>query len=381
MGIPAKQAAESMDVSQTLGSKLRMARLALGMSTRKVAEQLQSLHPISHATIANYERGASSPPLAILAALATIYERPLNWFLERAATLSNIRYRNCPSKLRVADQHRLEGDVQRWLEAYKAIETRLNCPLTRSIELEISPEERPEELALRVREAIGLDKYGADPLYSVVDVMHRFGIRVLEQPTSLKIDGLSARFGDEDVVVLNPSVPNDRCRMNAAIELGYVLLGDCLQPQSSAIRKQLEQNAHVFASHLLLPNRALKEAFDGQSVVRLVKAKEKFGISIAAMVYRAEKGRIIPKKTAKWLWEEFSKREWKRKEPGLVRPDRATRFEEILESAIANQRISMREAAALAGVRLEELHSRLNLAIGISSFDQDTPPIIPMTRF
>src|SRR5205807_1118823 len=119
--------------------------------------------------IANYERGTSSPPLTTLAALATLYERPLNWFLERGATLSNIRYRNYPSKLRVVERHRFEGDVQRWLEAYTAIETKLNRALQRSVELASKPTDQPDELARHVREAIGLDKYEADPLYSVVD--------------------------------------------------------------------------------------------------------------------------------------------------------------------------------------------------------------------
>jgi hypothetical protein len=87
---------------------------------------------------------------------------------------------------------------------------------------------------------------------------------------------------------------------------------------------------------------------------------------------------VLTKKEAKWLWVEFAKRGWKSKEPGQVRPDRATRFEEIVDSAIADRRITMREAVAAAGVRPEELYARINLAMGLCSADEDEPLIISM---
>ena len=103
------------------------------MSTRVVASKLSKRFPISHATIANYESGRSVPPLDILAALAELYERPLNWFLENGKCLTGVRYRNLKSKVRMADLHRFEADVQRWVDAYVALEQKLNRPLVATI--------------------------------------------------------------------------------------------------------------------------------------------------------------------------------------------------------------------------------------------------------
>src|SRR6185295_11710007 len=113
----------------------------------------------------------------------------------------------------------------------------------------------------------------------------------------------------------------------------------------------------------------LREAFRGESMVRLVKFKETFGISLAAMIFRAQKADILTAKTARHLWIEFSKRGWRRKEPGHVRADRATRFEQLLEGAIASKVMTWRDAESVTGIPDEDLKHRLGLAMGLESND------------
>jgi Zn-dependent peptidase ImmA (M78 family) len=194
-------------------------------------------------------------------------------------------------------------------------------------------------------------------------VLERFGIRVLENRTELRIDGLAAKYDGEYVVVLNPAVSNDRTRLNAAHELAHILYGDC---ETEGVEDSTaEQRAFEFASHLLLPNSQLKKAIEGESMVRLVQFKERFGISLAAMIFRAEKLGFIRKPTAKMLWIEFARRGWKTNEPGQVRPDRATRFEQLIDEALTSGKFSLKELADLAGARPEAIRERLNFAMGI----------------
>ena len=352
------------DVRGSLAGKLRTARSLTGMSTRTVSAKLAKRFAVSHATLANYESGRTVPPMDVLAALAELYERPLNWFLERGRGLTGVQYRNLKSRVRMSDLHTFEADVQRWIDAYVALETRLSRVLTKTVTIpRLKQNEAPDALSRTVRRELGVPD--DEPISSIVEALERFGIRVLENPTELRIDGLAARYGGEFVVVLNSSVSNDRTRLNAAHELGHVLYGDC--DSDEAADKAAEQRAFDFASHLLLPNNQLKKAFEGQSMVRLVRFKERFGISLAAMVYRAEKLGFIPKPTAKMLWIEFARRGWKTNEPGSVRPDRATRFEQLIDEALASRKLSLKEIADLAGVRPEAVRERLNYAMGIKS--------------
>ncbi len=351
----------------SLASKLKSARTLTGMSTRAVAAKLSRRFPVSHATIANYESGRSTPPLDFIAALAELYDRPLNWFIEHGKCLTGVRYRNLKSKVRISDLHRFEADVQRWVDAYVSLERRLNQPLTPTIEgFRAKDGMKPDELARETRRKLD-NKREDEPITSVVEVLENFGVRTIENPTELRIDGLAARYGDEYIVVLNPSVSNDRTRLNAAHELGHVLFGDCDNDEQES--KALESRAFDFASHLLLPNSQLKRAFEGRSMVRLVQFKERFGISLAAMVYRAEKLSFISKQDAKHLWIEFSRRGWRTDEPGVVRPDRATRFEQLIDESIFNKNLSLKEVSDLSGVRPESIRARLNFAMGIAAHD------------
>lgn len=365
----------------SVASKLKTARTSTGLSTRSVASKLSKRFTISHATIANYESGRSVPPLDILSCLAEIYERPINWFLEQGKCLTGIRYRNLKSKVRMTDLHRFEADVQRWVDAYVALETRLKQPLKATIiDFRAKEGAEPADLARETRRRLGLERED-EVVQSVVEVLEYFGIRTLETPNDLRIDGLAAKYGDEYIVALNPSVSNDRTRMNAAHELAHVLYGDCdIEAEES---KLLEARAFEFASHLLLPNTQLKRAFEGRSMVRLIQFKERFGISLAAMVYRAEKLGFIPKQTARMLWIEFSRRGWKTSEPGVVRPDRATRFEQLIDEATLAGKLSIKEIADLSGVRPEDIRARLNFAMGITNTEvpeDDGTTSIPFPR-
>ncbi len=357
------------EVRGSLAAKLKTARQLTGMSTRAVAVKLAPRFSISHATIANYESGRTVPPIDVLAAFADLYERPINWFLERGKSLTGVQYRNAKSRLRISDLQTFEAEVQRWIDGYVALEARMKRPLLPTVpEFGDRSKLDPINLALEVRRHLGF-REDADSIPSIVDVLEKFGIRVIESPTDLSIDGLAARYGQEYVVVLNSTVPSDRSRLNAAHELGHVLYGDCDNDDPTS--KGLETRAFLFASHFLISSSQLKEAFKGKSMVRLIQFKERFGISLAAMVYRAEMHGFITKQEARSLWIAFAERNWRTREPGYVRPDRATRFEQLIEDAINNKRLSLKEIADLCGVRPEAIRKRLDFAIGVGNVPED----------
>lgn len=147
-------------------------------------------------------------------------------------------------------------------------------------------------------------------------------------------------------------------------ELGHILFSDYADSNLSN-RNLLEKRAFEFASYFLLTKHMLRSAFYGKSMVRLVQFKERFGISLAAMIYRAEIEGILSGYKAKQLWVEFSKRGWRREEPGHIKKDRATRFEQKLESAIQQKYLTWQQAAKLTGIREDQLRQRVNLAIGL----------------
>lgn len=355
-----------LDSIEVVACRLKQARLATGLSIRAVAGLIAEKWPhasISHTSLSKYESAKTTPTIKSLDVLAEVYSRPIEWFLDRGQPLSGVRYRS-GSRVLVKEKHQYESVAQQWLEAYAKLEAYLGKHLTQKIPIrEDFAQLPPSELAAVVRSALSLG--AREPVYSIVSVLEDFGVRTIELPTEAKIDGIAALLGREHVVVVNPSTSNDRGRMNCAHELGHILYGDCKNSAKTTAKQ--ESRVFEFASELFIPEAELREAFVGRSAVKLVEAKERFGISMAAMIYRAEKLAIIDARTAKRLWIQFAKRGWRANEPGRVRADKAIRFERLLDQAISERRVTKSSACELMNVSREEIQERLDRAIGLNA--------------
>lgn len=348
-----------------LATKLKQARVASGHSTRTTVKRIPARLRISHTTLTNYESGRSQPTIEVLTTLAAIYQRPLNWFLSNSVTLTQVRYRNRRSRVRLGDLARYEAHGVKWLQAYRSLEETLRKQLRGDLaHFRFESREVGAAAAARLRKELDLGP--EDKIDSVADLLERLGIRAIELPTKLAIDGFAAKAGAEYVVALNSTVPSDRARLNAAHEVGHVLAGDCDADTTDIDnRGPNEDRAFEFASHLLLTQEMLEVAFRERSMVRLVQFKERFGISVAAMIYRAQQVGLLKEKIAKRIWMEINRRGWKQNEPGHVAEDRAVRFERLLDEAILDEKITIETAAQVSGVRVDELRERHEWALGL----------------
>ena len=366
-------------VNRNLARRLREARREVGLSTRAVSEKLPRRAAVSHATLASYEKGVSLPSIDVLAALANIYQRPLNWFLENRETLSGFRYRNLGSRVPLSDQRQFEAVAGKWAEAYFHLEKHLRVHQIRQPNL-FSPEDDlpPAELAVKVRENLNLDD--DQPIQNVVQVLERFSAWAMELKASFGIDSAAARHGDEFVVLLNPDVANDCARMNAAHELAHLLYDDCKQAFGWS-DEDVEKRAYAFAAPLLMPHSQLEEAFAGKSFLKLIQYKEKFGISLAAMIYLAEREGVINTTTSRWLSVEMTKRGWRHNEPGYVWRDRAIGFEMMLEYGIQNKFLTWGDAERVTGIREADLRQRLLDVVQTETTQSPTERDEPTLKF
>lgn len=352
-----------------IGDRLRSAREALGWSTRVVARELARKGiPVSHATIANYESGRTVPGMRTIHILSIFYSKPIDWFLGSGPVLTGVRYR-CLKAVKVSEKKAFEAEAAGWLQAYIELENVLGLPLKAVLHF------RPElQTGAKLAEAVRgvLDLGPMQPIASVVDVLQRFGVRVIQIWSEARIDALAANFGNMPVVVLNGNLSNDRIRFDASHELWHILAGECDQ-DVDLDDKSPDGPAHEFASHLLLSDIALREAFQGNSMVRLVQFKERYGISLAAMIYRARKADLISDSLYQRLWKEFTRLGWRKQEPGYVPPDRPTRFEEMMDTAVKDrQLVSFADIARFAGVTDAAVRQRWVTAMGGGSFPEQS---------
>lgn len=351
----------------SVAESLKSAREAMGWSCRTAVQKLPNDCSISHTTLTKYERGAAPPNTRVLAGLCLIYEIKMESLFKRGTYLKGIRYRNLKSRVKKSELTRYEAQSTKWLNAYVAAERHFGSRLSASISFDIDPLESPAAQAASLRHELGISD--DQPIASVVEILEALGVRVIEVDTESAIDGLSAQFGEDYAVVLKPSVSNDRARMNAGHELGHVVRGDCVEGEEET--KDSHAAAFEFSSHFLLTSKMLQKAFERKSMVRLVDFKERFGISLAAMVFRAEQEGLITTPMAKRLWTEFAKRGWRKHEPGSVRADRAVRFESLLDSALVESNYTMESLSDLLCVRKDELRDRFSIAMGAEEIEEE----------
>lgn len=335
-------------VDRNLARRLREARREAGISARAVAKLMQPRLAVSHTSITLYENGERVPPIDVLAELANVYKRTITWFMEPRERLSDFRYRNLPSRVSLSDQRQYEAIASKWTDAYLNLERHLGHQRKKQSLADHTLE--PSELANAVRKRLNLDEDQA--VHNVVSVLESFSAWALEIKAEFELDNSAARHGNDFVVVLNPDVTNERIRLNAAHELAYLLYDD-------SESRDIEKRAYSFATSLLMPMSQLRAAFEGKSFLKLIQYKEKFGMSLVAMIYMAEQADVINTTASRWLWSEVAKRGWRRQEPGYVWRDRAIQFETTLESAIQTKTISWVEAERITGIREGELRQRL----------------------
>lgn len=345
--------------AKQLGARLRSARETAGLSTRAVATALALRGiPVTHATLANYEKGVTFPSMATVRILASIYKRQVAWFLSLGPALTGMRYRSLKS-VRVREKQQFEGNAAAWFQVYVELENILQMsPVSRTFT--VRPNESPRQAAERMRR--DELKLGNQPLPSVIKLLEQFGIKVIQVDSDARIDGFAAWFGSSPVVALNSTLANDRMRFNAGHELAHYLFDDCKSDAEET--KENEKAAHEFASHLLIPQDVLKDALAGESMVRLVQFKEQYGVSLAAMLYRAQAGKIISDAMYERLMRAFGKLGWRRDEPGDVRPDRPRRLEELIELAVSQGRLTYGDAARLGGLEEAAVRQRVLSAMG-----------------
>jgi Zn-dependent peptidase ImmA (M78 family)/transcriptional regulator with XRE-family HTH domain len=343
-------------IDRNLARRLREARREAGLSTRAAATKLPRRLAVSHTTIASYEKGVSVPPIDVLAALATAYERTINWFLEDRKELSEFTYRNLPSRVRVHEKRHFEAVAGKWIDAYVKIEAFLKAQLPKGLRGIDEHIIDPKVLAAAVRNGMGLDD--CQPIDNVIPLVEGYGVRVLELRTSLQIDSATAQHNSGIVMIVNPDTSNERLRITVADELARILYCACNRDGGVA-DSSIERHAYDFACELLLPESQLRKAFDAKSFLKLIEFRERFGISLALMIHRAERSRIIKTTTARWLWMEMSKRGWRHNEPGYVWRDRAIRFETLMESALHSGLLTWSNAENITGIREDELRKRI----------------------
>ena len=165
-----------------------------------------------------------------------------------------------------------------------------------------------EHIAELVRRTWYLPK---GPLQNLTESIEQAGgLIIWADFSTAPIDGISYSIPDlPPCIFLNQNQPADRMRFSLAHELGHLVMHRNPPPE-------MEDQAHKFASALLMPLTDIRGAFSGRiTLPRLASLKPIWHVSIQSLIMRASSMGVISATQSRYLWQQINSAKLRFQEP------------------------------------------------------------------
>lgn len=297
---------------------------------------------IKKQSLSNYANGVNLPPYENVIKVAQILGFPTDYFMVEdlcTTATDNIYFRSQAAATKTA-QRAQAIKMEYVAKMYDAILDYVELPQLDLPKVEFeqnddlnytnSPEmfAKIEKVAEQVRKQWNL---GIGPIDNFQYVLESHGIIVTSsRNVASEIDAFSQRVwlgkgrkqGYVFIIALAlGEKPIERLRFDMAHELGHILLHpweDSNEDLDKGSFKARENQANMFASALLLPERAFTRDIVAYAteIDYYRHLKKKWHVSMQAMMYRARQLGIITGNQFSYMMRQISKNGWRRHEPG-----------------------------------------------------------------
>lgn len=196
------------------------------------------------------------------------------------------------------------------------------------------------------------------PVRELTKLIEGAGVLIVECDfDAVPMDATSVMLAEmPPIIFIDKKVPGDRWRFTLAHELAHLVMHDIPRPA-------MEDEADEFASEFLVPSDEIAPEFTRLKASRLdsyVHLKEYWGVSIAALIMKAETLRKIDANQKKWLYIQMSKLGIRMVEPAPIAREPTSLFPMLLDYFRNEMKFTDEEfGAAIAYLpeRLKELYS------------------------
>lgn len=266
-------------------------RLSLARRLRRLQRTtLAGKTSVTAAAITQFERNTTRPTNAVLAELALALAMPGDFFRQgqpiEQVPASAAHFRSLRATPAIAREQAL-AFAEIALAVVDVIEQYVDLPALTEVAEPVDDEPTPDQIskiAATTRSRLGIEP---GPIPHIVRLLEAHGIIVLRMCPDIdrRVDAFSTEAGHRPLVLLSPAKDDRaRSRFDAAHELGHLVMHQDIEPGS----KIIENQANQFGSEFLAPTAELEPDLPRKvDWDALLYAKKKWGISLAALVYRA----------------------------------------------------------------------------------------------
>ena len=303
------------------GERLKFARIYNAMTCDELGEKVG----LTRQSISFYENG-NEPPVKVMFSISKELHFPFSFFYTndtKNVKVVNTFYRallSTTKKEKLAQTYKLEL----FLKIFEIINEYVQFPITNlpKNKIVINSDEDIVNIARELREFWNL---GNKPIKDLVYIMESNGLLVKSIDTQTKsIDAFTQYIDINDirylcVVLEEEKTSAARRQFSAAHELGHILLHANTVNMEEIDRKEfreVERQANVFASEFLLPaDEFKKDLIHPTSLKCYEMLKNKWHVSIFAMMMRALNLNIITDNQFKYLIKQYDSLNYRHGEP------------------------------------------------------------------
>lgn len=289
--------------------------MSLARKRRRLTKvQLARRSGISTRSLYDIESGQAEPNVDTQSALSEALRFPLEFFFRpdiegptpEAASFRSLRSMTATERDGALASGALAFELGEWIESRYDLPTP-NLPDLRDYEPEAAAE------ALRQYWAIG-----QKPIGNMVHFMESVGVRVFSLTEDRRVDAFSVWHRDVPYVFLNTIKTAEHSRMDAAHELGHLVLHRHGVPWG----RNVEKDAQAFGAAFLMPQASVYAAPKLQfpTIEQLVQLKKRWLVSVMALAHRLHSLGLLSDWSYRGICVQLSKH-GKAREPEGIAPE------------------------------------------------------------
>jgi transcriptional regulator with XRE-family HTH domain len=296
-------------------SRLKAIRVARGLTLDQLSDAMGGV--VTKQALSKYERGASVPSPRVLVALArALRVKAIDLAKDPATEVRVLAFRKRSAFSKTAQQT-IESQVALDLERRAELQELVGQRCAGDVPLRAFPVGTLDEVESAAEALRDHWSLGRDPLNQMVDVLEDHCFHVMGVDAPEQFDGMSAVAEiDGEAVAVAVVSRNGVCRERQRLSLGHELGHLVMTPQAEVDE---EKAAYRFGSAFLAPRETLLREVGSRrtdvSSAELLILKRRFGMSLAALVYRLHDLGVLSDRYYQEWWRHINRMGWRKTEP------------------------------------------------------------------
>ena len=303
------------------GIKLREGREARGLTVTSLAELLG----VTKQSLSFYETGQQLPRFELVEKMSELLNLPMQFFTPAGEEeeFENTQFRSRKSAADLSRQ-RAKRKLKWMVNIVQYLKTTLDFPKVDVPHLQdIGPLSLSDiQVGYVAKQLRDHWQIGSKIIGNLTGLFESKGIIIgYVDLMEDSLEGLS-RWNKKDktpYIMINREMGSAaRKRLTLAYELGRIVLHRYVteeQLSNSTNRAKLEKQAYVFGSSFLMPSDSFMSDFYIPSLDVFKSLKEKWQVSIAAMIHRSSDLGLLDAERSKNIWMTYARKGWKQLEP------------------------------------------------------------------